>query len=93
MKTQLAASLAGNDQERPMMIKTTTRRSLLTVAFALFAGGCYSAECTKMGFPEGTPENARCVHHLNEELTQQLNKLSDQMNKASQQMKKNPVSR
>jgi hypothetical protein len=76
-----------------MVITTTARRSLLAAAMALFAAGCYSAECVKMGFPEGTPQHARCVHHLNEQLTQQLNKLSDQLNKASQQMKKNTASR
>jgi hypothetical protein len=46
-----------------------------------------------LGFPEGTPQHARCVHHLNEEMTQQLNHLSEQLNKASQQMKKNTASR
>ena len=32
-------------------------------------------------------------HHLNEEMTQQLNKLSEQLNKTSQQMKKNTAGR
>ena len=44
-----------------MVITTTARRSLLAAAMALFAAGCYSAECVKMGYAEGTPQYARCV--------------------------------
>ena len=88
MKTQLPASLAGNDQQKPMMITTTTRHSLLAAALALFAGGCYSAECEKMGLAEGTPEHARCEHQLKVEMTQQLNNLSHQLNNLSQQTQK-----
>jgi pyruvate/oxaloacetate carboxyltransferase len=76
-----------------MVITTTARRSLLAAAMALFAAGCYSAECVKMGYAEGTLQHDRCVHHLNEEMTQQLNKLSEQLNKTSQQMKKNTAGR
>jgi hypothetical protein len=58
MKAQQAASLAAHKSTRPTMITTTTRRSLFAATLALFAGGCYSAECVKMGFPEGTPQHA-----------------------------------
>lgn len=93
MRTQFAASQSGHDQQRSLAITTTPLRGLFTAALALLAAGCYSAECVKMGYAEGTPQHARCVHHLSEEMTEQLNKLSEQLNKASQQMKKKTASR
>ena len=72
MKTHLVVPLAGNDQARPMRITTKIRRSLLAVTLALLAGGCYSYQCEKLGFAEGTPEHGECVRQVRIETLQSL---------------------
>jgi hypothetical protein len=66
-----------------MLDHTTYRRSLLAATLVLFVGGCYSAQCEKMGFAEGTPENARCVYQLQMDMAHSLNNIAQQMQKSS----------
>jgi hypothetical protein len=88
MEAQLASSRADCGRTGSRMIIPESRWSVLAAALTLLMGGCYTSECEKMGYAEGTPENARCVYQLRSELTQQLNQMTQQLNGLSQQLAK-----
>lgn len=96
METWYATSSGGDDWYR-LIEAGTLRRGLLAAALTLLAGGCYSAQCEKMGYASGTPENARCVYAMQKQtndalnnLSQQLRSMSEQLNKSAQQKKGTP---
>lgn len=82
--THNAASLAAAGHGLQRSISEAAGRGVLAAVLTLAVAGCYTDKCVKMGYAEGTPENARWAHQLQTELTNQVNLMTQQLNTLSQ---------